>query len=276
MSAGATLRPRARGALPATVALAVLFGGALAGAAWRSLQPGSLVRDGPPSPAAWKALAGDPAFWEALRFTLQYTVVATALSAALALALAAALRRAPRTATLLAAVPVPIPHLVVATIAVIWLAPGGIAERLLGVVALDVVGDRHGIGIVLVYVFKEVPFLTLLVLAAWTPGVAEREEAAAVLGAGPLARLRHVVWPSVRPALAIGSLVVAAFLLGALEVPLVVGPTSPAALSQYALEATRTVEPIGQATAAAALLVAAALASALALAVSRLAGRADA
>jgi len=273
---GATLRPRARGAVPAVVVLGVLFGGTLAGAGWRSLQPQSLVRDGAPSLEAWRVLLADAAFWDSLRFTLQYTIVATILSAAAALALASVLARAGRRATLLAAAPVPMPHLVVATIAVVWLAPGGIAERLLGVLPVDVIGDRAGWGIVLVYFYKEVPFLTLLVLAAWTPGVSAREEAAAVLGAGPAARLRHVVWPSVRTALAVGSLVVAAFLLGALEVPLVVGPTRPTALAQYALDATRTAEPLGQAQAAAALLVAAALATLLALALARLMGRADA
>jgi len=273
---GATLRPRARSAAPAVVVLAVLFGGALVGAGWRSLQPQSLVRDRAPSLDAWRALLADAAFWDSLRFTLQYTAVATVLSAAAALGLATALRRAGRPVTLLAAAPLPIPHLVVAAVAVVWLAPGGLAERLLGILPLDVIGDRAGVGIVLVYVYKEVPFLTLLVLAAWTPAVSEREEAAAVLGAGPAARLRHVIWPSVCTALAIGSLVVTAFLLGALEVPLVVGPTRPTALAQYALDATRTAEPLGQAQAAAALLVAAALATLLALALARLIGRADA
>lgn len=272
----AALRPRARGALPAVIVLAVLFGGALAGAAWRSLQPSSLVRDTAPDLAAWRLLLDDPAFWDSLRFTLGYTVAATALSAALALWLAAALRRAWPAATALASLPVPVPHLVVATVAVIWLAPGGIAERALGSLPVDLVGDPAGLGIVLVYVYKEVPFLTLLVLAAWTPGVAQREEAAAVLGAGPLERMRHVVWPSVRRSLAIGSLVVAGFLLGALEVPLVVGPTSPSALSQYALDAGRTVDPVGQAQASAALLVAAALSVGLAVLLSRMARRADA
>ena len=72
---GATLRPRARGAVPAIVVLGVLFGGALAGAGWRSLQPQSLVRDGSPSLDAWRALLADGAFWESLRFTVQYTAV---------------------------------------------------------------------------------------------------------------------------------------------------------------------------------------------------------
>jgi hypothetical protein len=51
---GTPLRPRARGAAPAVVVLAVLFGGALAGAGWRSLQPQSLVRDRAPGLDAWR------------------------------------------------------------------------------------------------------------------------------------------------------------------------------------------------------------------------------
>lgn len=267
---------RARAALPAVVVIAGLFGAAVAGAAWRSLQPQSLVRDGPASLDAWRALLDDAAFWDALGFTVGYAAVATLISAAIALPLAAVLRSAPRPAALLAAVPIPVPHLVVATVAVVWLAPGGLAERILGGLPLQLIGDSAGAGIVIVYVLKETPFLALLLLAAWTPGVSERVEAAAVLGAGPWQRMRHVVWPALRAPLAIGSLIVGAFLLGSLEVPLVVGPTKPSALSQYAYDSARTAEPIAQAVASAALLVATALAVALALLLARLMSRSDA
>jgi putative spermidine/putrescine transport system permease protein len=104
------------------------------------------------------------------------------------------------------------------------------------------------------------------VLAAWGPGVAEREEAAASLGAGPWQRLRLIVWPAIRAPLVTGSLVVAAFVLGAFEVPLVLGPTYPPTLAVYALEATRTADLDGHARAAASLLVAAGASLLLALA----------
>jgi putative spermidine/putrescine transport system permease protein len=122
------------------------------------------------------------------------------------------------------------------------------------------VRDPGGLGIVLVYVYKEVPFLALLVLAAWGPAVAAREEAAAVLGARPLQRLRWVVWPAIRVPLVTGSAVVAAFVIGAFEVPLAIGPTSPQTLSELALTATRTGGLDGRAEANAALLVASLLA----------------
>jgi putative spermidine/putrescine transport system permease protein len=143
-------------------------------------------------------------------------------------------------------------------VAVIWLAPGGLADRLLGGLPVSLIRDRAGIGIVLVYVYKEAPFLALLVLATMGRSLAEREEAAAVCGADWLRRVRFVVWPTIRRPLATGCLIVGAFAFGAFEVPLVVGPTYPPTVATYALQATQGDLIHGQSLAAAALLVAAA------------------
>jgi putative spermidine/putrescine transport system permease protein len=209
---------------------------------------------------AYRALLDDPAFWSAVGFTLRIAALSTLLSALLAVALAAVLRRSGALTRVLAAGPVPMPHLVAAVLGVLWLGPGGVADRILGGLPLDLVRDPAGLGIVLVYVYKEAPFLALLVLAAWGPVVAAREEAAAVLGARPLQRLRWVVWPAIRAPLVTGSAVVAAFVIGAFEVPLAIGPTSPQTLSELALSATKTASLDGRAVANAALLVASLLA----------------
>jgi putative spermidine/putrescine transport system permease protein len=111
---------------------------------------------------------------------------------------------------------------------------------------------------------------TLLVLSAWGPATEDRAEAAATLGAGRVARLRFVVWPAIRAPLLLGSVIVAAYVFGAFEVPLVVGPSYPPTVATYALDATRTASLVGQARAAAALLVAAGVS--LVVAVVALAG----
>lgn len=246
--------PRARwGAVPAVVATGVLFGGALTGAIRASLQPDPF--SGRYTLGAWRAVLGDPDFAAAVGFTLIVTVVTTLLSVVLALPVAAALRGRGWSRTL-ASLPVLVPHLLVAAVAVLWLGPGGLADRLLGGLPFDLVRSRSGMGIVLVYVVKEVPFLALLLLAAWDDDVAAREEAAAVHGAGSLARFRHVVLPGVRGPLIVGTLVVAAFVFGAFEVPLAVGPTRPDTVATYALRVTQVADLSGRAAAAAALLVA--------------------
>ncbi len=252
---------------PASLALVLLFGGALAGVVHASLVP----LGGGVGLEAWRELLGDPAFGDALRFTAQVTAVSTALAALVALALAAVLRESGTVARALVALPVPVPHLLVATLAVVWLAPGGLAERLLGTLPVDLVRDRGGLGIVLVYVYKEAPFLVLLVLAACGGDLREREEAAAVFGAGPWQRLRWVTWPAIRGPLVVGSIIVAAYVVGSFEVPLAVGPNHPPTLATYAFEATQGDVIAGQGKAAAALLLAAATAIALALAAIRFA-----
>jgi putative spermidine/putrescine transport system permease protein len=128
---------------------------------------------------------------------------------------------------------------------------------------------------VLVYVYKETPFLVLLLLATMGRSLSEREEAAAVLGAGPWQRLRWVAWPAIRGPLVIGAIVVAAFVIGAFEVPLAVGPNQPPVLATYAFEATQGDVISGERVAAATLLLTTAIAVALAAIAVRLARTAE-
>ena len=266
------MRLRAAASLaPAVLVLVVLFGGALAGALRTSLVP----LGGGASLDAWRSLFDDPVMPDALLLTLRVTLASTLVSAALALLIACALRPRGTALRALASLPVPVPHLLVATLAVLWLAPGGLADRALGALPVDRVRDQWGLGIVAVYVYKETPFLVLLLLSVMGRALGEREEAAAVHGASPWQRLRWVVWPTVRAPLVVGSIIVAAFVLGAFEVPLVVGPNYPPTLATYAYEATRGDLLAGEGVAAAALLVAAAAAIALAAAAVRFARTAE-
>lgn len=260
-------RVRAYAALsPAIAVILVLFGGALAGAAKTSIVPLSGDGLGHATLGTWRALLHDPAFWEAARFSLRVALLATLLSVGAAVAIALTVRGRGTTLRALVALPVPVPHLLVAVVAVLWLAPGGLADRLLGGLPFDLVRDRAGIGIVLVYVYKETPFLVLLLLAAMGRAMREREEATAVLGASPAQRLRWVIWPAVRGPLVVGGIVVAAFAMGAFDVPLAVGPNSPLTLAEYAQQATQNDLLAGEGLQAAALLVTAAVSIVLALA----------
>lgn len=257
------------GLAPALLIITVLFGGALAGAVKTSITP--LGSDGGATLSAWRSILRDPAFAEALAFTLRIAVVATLLSAGMATAIALLLRSRGLLPRTLVALPVPVPHLLVAVVAVLWLAPGGIAERLLGALPFDLVHDRAGLGIVAVYVYKETPFLALLLLAVLGRAARDREEVAAVLGANPWQRLRWVLWPTIRGPLVVGSIIVAAFVIGAFEVPLAVGPNEPLTLAEYARQASENDLLAGESIQAAALLVAAAMSIVLAALAIRLA-----
>lgn len=211
-------------------------------------------------------MLGDPAFGQAVQFTVTITVVSTAVATLLALVLAVGLRHRARAVRSVATMPVAVPHLVVAALAVAWIGPGGIVERATGTLPISIVGDPHGLGIMAVYIIKETPFLMLLVLAALSRDTDKLEEAAIVHGASRYRRLRHIVIPAAAPALAGGALIVAAFTLGATEVAYVIGPNRPGTIATYALDATRLDGPLATTHQAAALLVATALAAAMALA----------
>lgn len=252
---------------PASLVLLVLFGGAVVGVVRSSVT----TLSGATSLDAWRALLADPAFAGAARFTAQITLVSTLLAAAAGLAVAMLLRSRGTVPRGLLALPVPVPHLLVAVLAVLWLGPGGLADRLLGALPIELVRDRGGWGVVLVYVYKEAPFLALLVLAACGRSLRAREEAAAVLGASPWQRLLWVTWPAVRGPLVVGSIIVAAYVAGAFEVPLLIGPNSPPTLATFAYEATQADVIAGQGTAAASLTLLTTFSIAVAIAVVRFA-----
>jgi putative spermidine/putrescine transport system permease protein len=240
------------GALPALVVVIVLLGGAVVGLIMDSVRPGAIT-GGSFGLAAWRSVLDDHEFTRAVWFTTQIAAVTTIVASTCALGLAIALRPRARWLRSAVAVPIPVPHLVAASMTIAWFAPGGLAERLLGGVPFAIVGDRHGIGVVVVYLFKEIPFLTLLVLASFDQHTVDLEQAAAGLGAGRYHRLRDIVLPRVGPPLAAGALVVSAFVLGATEVPLLVGPGRPDTVATYALDTVRVNGPVARAQSAAAL-----------------------
>lgn len=244
-------------ALPAFLVVGILTLAGLAGVIRMSLRQGVLGEDGW-GLDAWRRVLTDPAFGDTVVFTLWVAVATTTIAVTAAITLATVLRHG-RWARHALALPVAAPHLVVATVAVAWLAPGGLADRLQLVVPATVIGDRSGWGVIAVYVAKEIPFLTLLGLAALDPATDELDDTAALLGAGWWQRLRDVILPRLAVPMTAGALVVAAFVIGAVEVPLLTGPTRPQMLGPYALDVVRIDGPVARADAAVAELVAAAI-----------------
>ena len=251
-------------ALPAFLVVGVLTAGGLIGAVRASLQEGLVVGQGM-GLGAWSRTLADSGFRRAVGFTLWAAALSIVASMACALALALAVRRSRRARSVLA-VPVAAPHLVVAALAVVWVGPGGLVDRLVGVAP----GDRTAWAVVAVYVAKKAPFLALLALAALDEATAELEATASVLGAGPWARLRDVILPRLLLPLLAGGLVAAAFVIGAVEVPLLVGPSRPRMLGPYALDLVRLHGPAARAAAAVAQLMATAVTAVLGLAAAQL------
>jgi putative spermidine/putrescine transport system permease protein len=97
--------------------------------------------------------------------------------------------------------------------------------------------DPFAIGIILVYVWKELPFITLILLASLQGIGVDHESTARTLGATRWQAFRHVLLPMLLPGLLSASALVFAFAFGAYEVPLVLGAHAPKALPVLAWQA---------------------------------------
>ena len=240
------------GVVPAVLLVGGLSVAALAGVTQASFRPGALI-GGSYGTEAWRRLFSDDRFLDAIVFTLRAAFLATIISVAIALPLAMALRRSSALARGLVAVPLPVPHLVIASVTVLWLGPAGLADRIAG--TLPIIADPFGWGVIAVYVLKEVPFLALLMLAAFGEDDGSREEAARTLGATRWQRWRAILLPQLARPVLLGSVIVAAFVVGSTEVPQIVGPLVPDALTTYSINVIRIRGPIARPDSAAALVV---------------------
>ena len=135
------------------------------------------------------------------------------------------------------------PHLAWSVALLLFLSQSGLFARWaasLGMISTPaefpvLVRERLGIGIILSYIGKEVPFLTLLILAVLRSQPVGYEVVAENLGASRWQRLRYVTIPQVLPALLAGALLVFGFVFSSYEVPALLGVAYPRPLPVLAL-----------------------------------------
>jgi putative spermidine/putrescine transport system permease protein len=181
--------------------------------------------------------------WLTFRIAFVSTLLSTILAVLCALVLRSAFRGS-RFATFLFQTPIPIPHLVAAFGVVTLLSQSGILARLLAAVGLIsepsqfpvLIFDRAGIGIHAVYLWKEIPFIGLVVLAILKSVGPEIEELAQTLGANRWQRFRFVLLPLILPGVLSTSIIVFAFAFASYEIPLLLGVRYPTTLPVLAFQ----------------------------------------
>lgn len=230
---------------PALTLLLVLLGASLFYAAAESVGYLSAIGQTQVSFAAYRQTLNPASeFWVSLGFSLWVSIAATALSSLIALLLAVWLSSRNQNADTFALNwNLAFPHLVFAAALLLFLSQSGLLARwaaALGFIAAPdqfpvLVRDRFGIGILLSYIGKEVPFLTLTLLAVLRSQSVGYDVVAENLGASRWQRLRYVILPQVFPALLAGDLLVFGFIFSSYEVPALLGVGYPRALPVLAL-----------------------------------------
>jgi putative spermidine/putrescine transport system permease protein len=189
----------------------------------------------------YRNVLSDPVFLRSLWLTFRIAFVTTLLSSVIAIGLALVLRttfRGSRLSKFIFQIPLPVPHLVAASGLVLLVTQSGLLSRtgvLMGLIERPadfpvLVFDRSGIAIILTFLWKEVPFIGLVVLAILQSVGPQYEEIAQTLGANARQRVQHVLLPLIMPGVISTSIIVFAFTFSNYEIPLLLGVRSPTTL----------------------------------------------
>lgn len=135
-------------------------------------------------------------------------------------------------------IPIVVPHVVVAIFVLNIFSKSGLLPRImtsLGFISgqeqfVNLVYDKYGIGIILAYLWKEIPFIIYFVLSIMANINDSLGEAAINLGASKWYTFRKVTLPLCMHTILSGFLIIFVFALGAYEIPQLLGPTLPKAL----------------------------------------------
>ncbi|OEH92297.1 hypothetical protein BFG57_02845 [Bacillus solimangrovi] len=91
----------------------------------------------------------------------------------------------------------------------------------------NLVYDRKGIGIILTYLWKEIPFVVLMLIPIYEQIDSRLEEVIRMEGGGKWHQFKDARWPFLWPFLVEIGVIIFAFMVGAFEVPYLLGATSP-------------------------------------------------
>jgi putative spermidine/putrescine transport system permease protein len=224
---------------PVVSVLALLFFGAMVTALVQSLGYAPIYGvEAFPSLEWYRELLAQPGFWRSLGLTFYYAITPTVVGLIASMALALALRKRFAGKGLFQYVyklPMMIPYLVGVALTILLFTNGGIVARTL--YALGVIESTNefprmlythaGWGIMIVYLWKQIPFMTLAIYSVLLGLGQESEEAAATLGASPWQRFWHVTLPQVMPGVVSATIIVFAFNFGSFEVPFILGGGFP-------------------------------------------------
>ena len=238
---------------PALGIITVLFLGGLAIGLMRSFNYMPVIGLTEPNFNAYVSLFSSREFYLSFALTFHIAFTSTVISAVIAVAAALLLRRSfagRGVINFLFQLNLTVPHLVGAIGILYLFSQSGSFARLaheFGMISRPsefpaLVFDPYAIGIILQYVWKEIPFIGVIVLAQMQALGQDYESVARSLGASKWQSFRHVLLPLIFPGVLSASVIVFAFTFGAYEIPALLGASHPQALPVLAYKAYTNVD----------------------------------
>ncbi len=230
---------------PALTIILLLFGGGLLLGLFQALDFSSATGMKSITFDHFRTVFTDPDFAGSIALTLYISLTSTLLAALISVVLALTIAHWAannRILNFILQIPLTVPHLVIAISFLLLLSPGGIFSRFFSFFGMItspstfplLVNDDYGISILVVYVWKEIPFITFMLLSVLKNLGPELSEVGATLNGSRLQRFRYITLPIIGPSLGAACLIVFAFTFGAFEVPYLLGKTYPVSLPVWA------------------------------------------
>lgn len=219
--------------LPAAVPTALVLGVGLTMVVGQSISLVPVVGQARPSLDAYRDAVSTESLGSSLLLSLSIATAATVLALTVGLATALAVRATRvggRILSGLAALTIPVPHLIGAAGIGLLLSDSGMIARLTGAAPGEfpqIVAGPWWAAVVLEFGWKESAFVALVVVSVLASNADQLDETAAVLGAGPWSRLRYVTLPLAAPGLLIAGAVSFVYVLGSYEVAWLLGRAYP-------------------------------------------------
>lgn len=189
----------------------------------------------------YKQVLSEPKFIKSLMFSFNTAFISSALSVVIGVLIAYLLLRVNRFSKIrraLIRLPIIIPHIVIVLLVFTFFSQSGIIARLLfnlGIISdpsefITLVSDKNGLGIILVYLYKGIPFIALMTFNILRNVSDKLENVAMNLGASKSQAFISVLLPLSMPTILSSFIIIFAFSFGSFEVPFLIGPSTPKAL----------------------------------------------
>lgn len=188
----------------------------------------------------YKEILRNERFLKSLIFSLRTSFISSILSVLLGILLAYLLCQSKysKIRNSILNLPIIVPHIVVVLLMITLFSQTGIVSRIF--YALNIIdnssnfslvlSDSRGIGVILVYLWKGIPFTAITTYNIMRNVNDKLDKVAINLGASKLQSFRYVVLPIAMPSIISSFIILFAFSFGSYEVPFLIGPTTPKAL----------------------------------------------
>ena len=228
--------------LPALMVIFLLVGYGM----WSAVAQSFQTIDGSWTADSYLTLFRNQLFLDSIILTIRVTTIATVLALAIGLVMTRLLYQFFKNSSskLLVWIPILIPHFVAGYLVFLFLSQSGLLSSFLSQLGVIdnradfpvLVQDQFGLGIILTYVWKEVPFVILMLLPVYYEIDHRYSEVVRTLGGSRWDSFKTVEWPWLLPVLVETGVILFAFIASAFEVPYLLGVTRPEMLPVRAYE----------------------------------------